>query len=132
MNKIPNYALYGETAQPVWHESLHVESISKRSGAHNWEIAAHRHDGLLQLLYLQSGSGEVLFDSELVQVHAPAHLRGRLVGLFNMAANGLRAFSGITVGFLGSMIGVHWSLALSALALLAVTSALLAFSARTG
>lgn len=71
MNKIPNYALYGETAQPVWHESLHVESISKRSGAHNWEIAAHRHDGLLQLLYLQSGAGEVLFDSERVQVQAP-------------------------------------------------------------
>ncbi len=72
MNKIPNYALYGETAQPVWHESLHVEQISQRSGAHNWEIAAHRHDGLLQLLYLQSGSGEVLFDSERVQVCAPS------------------------------------------------------------
>jgi AraC family transcriptional regulator, transcriptional activator of pobA len=71
MNKIPNYALYGETAQPVWHESLHVEQISQRSGAHNWEIAAHRHDGLLQLLYLQSGGGEVLFDSERVQVQAP-------------------------------------------------------------
>ena len=71
MNKIPNYALYGETAQPVWHESLHVEQISQRSGAHNWEIAAHRHDGLLQLLYLQSGSGEVLFDSERVHVCAP-------------------------------------------------------------
>ena len=67
----------------------------------------------------------------LVQVHAPAHLRGRLVGLFNMAANGLRAFSGITVGFLGSLIGVHWSLAFSALALLAVTSVLLAFSMRS-
>jgi MFS family permease len=67
----------------------------------------------------------------LVQVHAPAHLRGRLVGLYNMAANGLRAFSGITVGFLGSLIGVHWSLALSALALAAVTSVLLAFSVRS-
>ena len=67
----------------------------------------------------------------LVQVHAPAHLRGRLIGLFNMAANGLRAFSGITVGFLGSLIGVHWSLAFSALALLAVTSVLLAFSMRS-
>ncbi|MGB8974299.1 MAG: helix-turn-helix domain-containing protein [Pseudomonas capeferrum] len=71
MNKIPNYALYGETAQPVWHESLHVESISQRSGAHNWEIAAHRHEGLLQLLYLQSGAGEVLFDSDHVQARAP-------------------------------------------------------------
>lgn len=71
MNKIPTYALYGEAAQPVWHESLHVEQISKRSGAHNWEIAAHRHDGLLQLLYLQSGGGEVLFDSDRLQVQAP-------------------------------------------------------------
>jgi hypothetical protein len=48
-----------------------------------------------------------------------------------MAANGLRAFSGITVGFLGSLIGVHWSLAFSALALAAATSVLLAFSMRS-
>jgi MFS family permease len=66
----------------------------------------------------------------LVQVHAPVHLRGRLVGLYNMSSNGLRAFSGVTVGFVGSVIGIHWSLALSALALLAVTSVLLAFSMR--
>jgi MFS family permease len=66
----------------------------------------------------------------LVQVHAPAHLRGRLIGLFNMSSNGLRAFSGITVGFVGSLIGIHWSLALSALVLFAVVSVLLAFSIR--
>ncbi len=67
----------------------------------------------------------------LVQLEAPAHLRGRLIGLFQMSNNGLRAFSGITVGILGSLIGIHWSLALSALALLAVTATLLAFSMRT-
>jgi MFS family permease len=66
----------------------------------------------------------------LVQLHAPGHLRGRLVGLFNMSNNGLRAFSGVTVGFLGSYIGIHSSLALSALVLLAVTFALLAFALR--
>ena len=66
----------------------------------------------------------------LVQVHAPAQLRGRLIGLYNTANNGLRAFSGVTVGLLGSLIGVHWSLALSALALLATTFALWAFSGR--
>jgi MFS family permease len=67
----------------------------------------------------------------LVQVHAPAQLRGRLIGLYNTANNGLRAFSGVTVGILGSLIGVHWSLALSAIALLATTLGLWAFSMRS-
>jgi hypothetical protein len=31
-----------------------------------------------------------------------------------MSAMGLRAFSGITVGVGGSLIGIHWSLAISA------------------
>ena len=34
----------------------------------------------------------------LVQLNAPADIRGRVIGLFNMAGLGLRAFSGITVG----------------------------------
>jgi MFS family permease len=62
----------------------------------------------------------------LVQLNAPPDKRGRVIGLFNMASLGLRAFSGVSVGLLGSLIGVHWSLALSALATLAVASALLA------
>ena len=66
----------------------------------------------------------------LVQLHAPSQLRGRLIGLFHMSGMGLRAFSGLTVGALGSLIGIHWSLALSAMALLATTIALLAFSLR--
>ena len=66
----------------------------------------------------------------LVQLHAPEHLRGRLIGLFNMSNNGLRAFSGVTVGIVGGLIGIHWSLALSALLLLTATIALLAFTVR--
>jgi MFS family permease len=62
----------------------------------------------------------------LVQLHAPADKRGRVIGLFNMASLGLRAFSGVTVGLLGSLIGVHWSLGLSAMAMLAVLCGLLA------
>lgn len=67
----------------------------------------------------------------LVQLEAPVALRGRLIGLFQMSNNGLRAFSGVTVGLLGSLIGIHWSLALSALVLLALTAVLLAFAMRT-
>jgi MFS family permease len=57
----------------------------------------------------------------LVQLNAPAAIRGRVLGLYSMAGMGLRAFSGITVGIGGSLIGIHWSLALSALLLLAIT-----------
>jgi MFS family permease len=64
----------------------------------------------------------------IVQVLAPAQLRGRLIGLFSMATMGLKAFSGITVGVLGGLIGVHWSLALSAMVLLAITVVLFAFT----
>jgi len=62
----------------------------------------------------------------LVQLDAPPDKRGRVIGLFNMASLGLRAFSGVSVGLAGSLIGIHWSLAASALAALAVAGTLLA------
>ncbi len=67
----------------------------------------------------------------IVQLEAPVNLRGRLIGLFSMSAYGLRAFSGVTIGVVGGLIGVHWSLALSSLILLAVTIALFAFASQT-
>jgi len=67
----------------------------------------------------------------LVQLHAPADIRGRVIGLYAMSSLGLRAFAGMTVGLLGSVIGIHWSLALSALALLAITGGLAAFAVGT-
>ena len=36
----------------------------------------------------------------------------------------------VSVGILGSLIGIHWSLALSAMVLLAITAGLLAFTLR--
>jgi MFS family permease len=62
----------------------------------------------------------------LVQLHAPNAMRGRVIGLYNMCFHGMRAFSGVTVGMAGSLIGIHWSLGVSALVLLAVTLALFA------
>jgi hypothetical protein len=42
----------------------------------------------------------------------------------------MRAFSGVTIGIIGGLIGIHWSLALSALALLAILTTLLALTTR--
>ena len=67
----------------------------------------------------------------LVQLQAPEHIRGRVIGLYGMSSLGMRAFSGITVGMLGSFIGIHSSLTISAMALLAVTLALFAFTLRS-
>jgi MFS family permease len=67
----------------------------------------------------------------LVQINAPANIRGRVIGLFSMSGLGMRAFAGITVGVLGGMIGVHWSLALSALGLLAIVCGLYIFTLRS-
>ncbi|MEX0804752.1 MAG: MFS transporter [Candidatus Binatia bacterium] len=64
----------------------------------------------------------------IVQLQAPIELRGRLIGLFSMSVYGLRAFSGVTVGVVGGLIGIHWSLALSSMALFAVTVAMFAFA----
>jgi MFS family permease len=77
--------------------------------------------GVLNLTFSSMGQ-------TIVQLLSPPQLRGRLIGLFSMASMGLKAFSGVTVGVLGGLIGVHWSLAASAMVLLTVTVALFAFT----
>jgi hypothetical protein len=70
----------------------------------------------LPLLFL-AGFFELSFSSmaqTLVQLDAPEASRGRVLGLFSMAASGLRTFSGITVGLIGSVTSIHTSLAVSA------------------
>jgi MFS family permease len=68
----------------------------------------------------------------LVQLEAPSALRGRAVGLLNMVQQGLRVESGVSVGVLGSVVGVHWSLGLSAALLLLLSLATLGWYARPG
>src|SRR5262249_40434919 len=57
--------------------------------------------GVLNLIFYSTAQ-------TIVQLLAPTHLRGRLIGLFGMSSFGLRAFSGVTVGVVGGLIGIHW------------------------
>jgi MFS family permease len=78
-------------------------------------------------LLFAAGVCELAFSAmaqALVQLNAPADMRGRVIGLFNMSALGMRAFAGVTVGLGGSAIGIHESLALSAISLAIVLLAL--------
>jgi MFS family permease len=70
----------------------------------------------LGLLFF-AGFFELSFSSmvqTIVQLNAPNEIRGRVLGLFNMASLGLRAFSGICVGLVGAAISIHYSLAAAA------------------
>ncbi|WP_433273723.1 MFS transporter [Actinosynnema sp. CS-041913] len=53
----------------------------------------------------------------VVQLLSPPADRGRVLGVYGMSSGGLRTGSGFTVGLLGAAVGVHLSLALSAVAL---------------
>jgi len=91
---------------------------------------ARARDYLLALaLLFVAGFVELAFNSmaqALVQINAPDQIRGRVIGVFSMSSNGLRTFSGLSVGLLGARIGIHNSLSLSAAALLAVYAVVLA------
>ncbi len=80
-------------------------------------------------LLFVAGVSQLAFSSmaqTLVQLLAPPALRGRAIGLFSMAQNGLRAFSGVSIGLLGAVVGIHWSLGLSVTALLVAMLGLVA------
>ena len=79
-------------------------------------------------LLFAAGFFELSFSSmaqTLVQLNAPESIRGRVLGLFNMASAGLRTFSGITVGLAGSVTSIHTSLAASAAVFATVATLLL-------
>jgi len=85
------------------------------------------------VLLFAAGFLELSFNSmaqALVQLNAPAAVRGRVIGAYSMASSGMRMFSGLTVGIAGGLIGIHGSLALSAAALFIAIATLFSFTAR--
>ena len=87
------------------------------------------------VLLVVAGMFSIAFTSvaqTVVQMLAPAGVRGSIVGLFNTAMMGLRAGAGVTVGVVGAFTGVRLSLEVSSLMVLLVTLALLVREARNG
>jgi MFS family permease len=76
---------------------------------------------LALVLLFAAGFLELSFNSmaqSLVQLHAPAAIRGRVIGLYSVAALGLRTVSGVTIGIAGGFIGIHTSLSVAGMVLL--------------
>lgn len=71
MTTLPKYDLYGSEAKPSWLDSFNFEWIPQRSRPFNWEIEPHIHDGLIQILYVRSGAGEVFIDGTKWAIEPP-------------------------------------------------------------
>jgi len=69
---IPEFALYGENAAAIDTEFVHVELIETRSSVYHWEIGAHLHRGLFQVLLLLEGQVEARIDGVLHTRQGPA------------------------------------------------------------
>ncbi|MBA1202751.1 helix-turn-helix domain-containing protein [Pseudomonas capeferrum] len=63
-NGVPLFQLYGENQAWPGTDLLHCESISARSRLHHWEIKAHRHAELFQLLYVRRGHAQVEIEGQ--------------------------------------------------------------------
>lgn len=68
---LPAYALYGEPQQAGLPDLLHLETIERRSRAHDWEIRPHRHESLFQILVIASGGVQARLDAALQQLQGP-------------------------------------------------------------
>lgn len=64
-SQVPVFKLYGEDRAWPTPDLIHCESIAERSRLHGWEISAHLHSDLLQVLYIQSGHAEVDIDGQV-------------------------------------------------------------------
>jgi len=69
---VPTYELYGEIAGRKPDFWLHCETIPSRSSLHHWEIRPHRHESFFQILYIDAGSGDAVFDGESHAIMPPA------------------------------------------------------------
>lgn len=70
---LPAFALYGEAGAPSA-PLLHVESIHSRSRLYDWEIDAHVHQGLHQVLWLREGTVEASLDESRITGEGPMAL----------------------------------------------------------
>jgi AraC family transcriptional activator of pobA len=69
---LPLFHLYGDPPDDQAFDFIHVETIASRSSIHDWTIGAHRHRNLFQILLIEEGGGEMMFEAAKLPFAAPA------------------------------------------------------------
>ncbi len=68
---IPRFQLYGERERASATDFLHIETIWSRSHRLDWTIRPHRHDDLVQLLFVAAGGGTLTLDGHEMPIVPP-------------------------------------------------------------
>jgi AraC family transcriptional activator of pobA len=69
---LPLFHLYGDPPDDQAFDFIHVETIASRSSVHDWTIRAHRHRNLFQILLVERGGGEMIYEAAKLPFAAPA------------------------------------------------------------
>ena len=69
---LPLFHLYGDPPDDQAFDFIHVETIPSRSSVHDWTIRAHRHRNLFQILLIDRGGGEMIYEAAKLPLAAPA------------------------------------------------------------
>lgn len=69
---LPLFHLYGDPPDDQAFDFIHVETISSRSAIYDWTIQAHRHRNLMQILLIQQGGGEMVYEASRLTFGAPS------------------------------------------------------------
>jgi AraC family transcriptional regulator, transcriptional activator of pobA len=70
--RLPLFHLYGEPPDDRACDFIHIETIPSRSTRYGWIIDAHRHRNLFQILLIERGGGEMIYDAATISLGAPA------------------------------------------------------------
>lgn len=68
---LPLFHLYGDPPDEAAFDFIHIETIASRSSVNDWTIRAHRHGNLSQILLIEKGGGEMIFETATVVFAAP-------------------------------------------------------------
>jgi len=71
-NALPLFHLYGDPPDDQAFDFIHVETIPSRSSMHDWTIRAHRHRNLFQILLIERGGGEMIYEAAKLPFAAAA------------------------------------------------------------
>jgi AraC family transcriptional regulator, transcriptional activator of pobA len=94
---LPLFHLYGDPPDDQAFDFIHVETIASRSAVHDWTIRAHRHRNLFQILLIERGGGDMIYEAAITPFTAPT-----VIAVSPTVAHGFRFTPQVTDGWVVS------------------------------